>query len=346
MARRGWSWVVGVGAGLMAPGVAAEVGYREGPIVDGRRGGAGDLRATVALTDTSGESFCTGTLIAPRVVVTAAHCIVNENEETGQVLGVRSANELQVVAGATDVGSAPESMRYGVSEVIAHEGYPNDGPTTDPSGAGRFDDVGVLLLAQPVGGLTPAYIPSVDEAMARLSAGVAVTITGYGATSPTTDDSGVLYTAETPFQTRVDAEIVLGSNGDPDTCPGDSGGPAYLVVGGASWLVGVTSRAGQNSVAACGEGGIYGFAPVYRDWFASHSQGLYVAGTGPTPTDPTPTDPTPTDPTDDCDPEVDEDCFFDDEDEGCAGGGIGLWGLAGLGVVWAGRRLRARAARV
>lgn len=334
-----------VGSFVQVSMAHAEVEVIEAPIVDGRRGSAADIRATVSLVDDSGESFCTGTLIAPRVVVTAAHCVVDESE-TGEVTGVRSPGELEVVAGAIDVGSASSGQRYALSAVVPHEGYPNETTSGHPSGAGRFDDVALLILSQPVAGMTPAYVPSVEEAVARLTVGTSVIITGYGATSPNTEDSGILYTAETPFETRIDAEIVLGSEGTPDTCPGDSGGPAYLVVSGATWLVGVTSRATENSVEACGGGGVYGFAPAYRGWFSANSQGLYTGGA---------VDPVdPVDPIDECDPEFEncdecdpefEDCEdfeecdpeFEDcedfEDDGCAGGGLSGLTLGGLFLV-------------
>ncbi len=315
--------LVGLAAVGGVSGARAEVGIVEAPIVDGRRASAGEILATVSLTDSSGESVCTGTLIAPRVVVTAAHCLVQENEETGQVISVNSAGDIEVVAGVLDVAEASGSQRYAVAEVIVHEGYPNETASSHVSGAARYDDVGVLILERAVAGMTPAVVPTVSEAMALLDGGASVTITGYGATSANTDDSGVLYTAETSFEVRVDAEIVLGGPSEPDTCPGDSGGPAYLKSGSATWLVGVTSRASENAVATCGEGGVYAFAPVYRDWFVANSQGLYSASpTGPV-------DPEePVDPGEELgencelveeDGEFYEECY--DEEEGCAGGG-------------------------
>lgn len=62
---------------------------------------------------------------------------------------------MRVVWGVLDVADAGSSDTYGVSNVIVHEGYPNDSPPTDEaSGAGRYDDIGLLLLDRAVGGAT------------------------------------------------------------------------------------------------------------------------------------------------------------------------------------------------
>lgn len=294
------------------------------PIVDGRRASASEVYATVSIIDEAGESNCTGTLIAPRVVVTAAHCLAIEDEQSGAVTGVASPDSVRVVWGVVDVSDADTSNTYSVSNVIVHEGYPNDSaPVDEASGAGRYDDLGLLLLDRAVSGATPAIVPSLADAIAALDGGATVTITGYGATSPDTDATGLLYIANVSFQLRTDFEIVLGTSGEPDTCPGDSGGPAYLL-GGTPKLVGTTSRANQNATRNCGEGGVYGFVPAYRSWIVQHAGGLYTGDGTVDPTDPT----DPTDPEDPIDPE-DE---LDDEDytEDCSGGSATLAGLIAL----------------
>jgi hypothetical protein len=321
---------------VVATPARAELDIIEAPIVDGRRASASELHGTVSLTDAAGESGCTGTLIAPRVVVTAAHCVTIEDEETEAVTGLISLDDIFVVAGALEVASAGDDDVYGVERMVIHPGYPNEPPTSNSAGAGRYDDVAILILERAVTGLSVATIPSVDDAMGALDGATDVVISGYGTTGPDRDDSGVLYIAETRFDGRFDAEIVLGGNGTPDTCPGDSGGPAYIVGSGRLWLVGITSRAAEDSVATCGERGVYAFAPVYRDWLVTASEGLYAGADAPAP------GPDPDDGGDD----GEEDDF---DDEGCAAGGFGQKApIAGavvfLGVVaFASRRRRALA---
>ncbi len=336
-----------------APAARAEVEVITAPIVHGRVAGASELYATVAIVDAqTGESNCTGTLVAPRVVVTAAHCLAIEDEESGEVTGITDASELVVVAGALDVADATSTQSYAVAGVVVHEGYPNESAPVDvESGAGRYDDIGLLILTDDVGELQSAIIPSVDEALAALDGASSVFVSGYGATSADTDDSGVLYIAELEFALHADAEIVLGGPGQPDTCPGDSGGPAYLLDGAQALLVGTTSRASESAQASCGDGGVYAFAPFYRDWIVANADGLYsVVPTDPTdpdPTDPDPTDPDPTDP-DPTDPDPTDPDGLDETDdgsadEGCAGGGSS-GALVGLGFLIAGaaRSLKTR----
>jgi len=326
----------------------AEVEFVTAPIVGGRLAGAGDFHATVAIVDGNGEANCTGTLVAPRVVVTAAHCLAIEDETSGAVTGVAAPGDQRVVAGVLDVSEATADDTYEVTRVIVHEGYPNESqPVDGATGAGRYDDIGILILGRPVEGLAVARVPTVDDALALFEANSA-TISGYGATSPDNDATGVLYIGEIGFTLRADAEIVLGGAGQTDTCPGDSGGPAYILSGGQALLVGATSRASDNAQASCGDGGIYSFVPFYDAWIASHSEGLYTSDATVDPGDPNdPNDPgdpvDPNDPNDPNDPDDPDDPGLDEDtgDEGCAGGPTS-GALLGLGVVMSAIAVRVR----
>ncbi len=317
---------------------------RMAPIIDGRVANTSELYGTVAIVLTEDNSpSCTGTLIAPRVVATAAHCVVEQEEGGEAIIRNFAPSELMVVAGVVDISEANEAQAYALSKIVVHPDYPNlDNASNDPSGAGRYDDVALLVLEREVTTLTPVAIPTIEEVTDRLVSGALVTISGYGTINAEGEGGGLLYIAETPFDSRVDVELVLGKSGEPDTCPGDSGGPAYLVLGGKAELVGITSRSAADATVTCGEKGVYGFAPAYRDWFASSSDGLYDPGAPTEPGGPvTPEEPVTCDPntedcgetcdpnTEDCDETCDpntEDCG-EDEDDGCNGGPLS-WPLA------------------
>jgi trypsin len=363
------SLVVGVVVGAIGSAGAAQaappagMSTREAPIVDGRRATEAERFGTVALVYTSdGEVWCTGTLIAPRVVLTAAHCVVEQDLNTDAVTRRMEPSEIMVVAGPLDAAAATEADVREVERIALHPGFPNDAPSDDPTGGGRYDDLAVVVLASPVTALSPVVIPTPEAAQAGLVAGAQLTITGYGTLDADGKGGGVLYIAQTPFQRILDHELVAGAEGSPDTCPGDSGGPAYLVVDGVAELVGVTSRGSANVEAICGEGGLYGFAPLYRDWVARVSGGLYAPDAPLEPPPEPACDPATEDCGESCDPATEdcgeacdpatedcgESCDPATEDcgeasEGGCSGGAGV-GLGGLGVLALWRRGRRRAA--
>jgi endonuclease G len=68
---------------------------------------------------------------------------------------------------------------------------------------------------------------------------------------------------ETELGFDQDLEFVAGGEGF-DSCNGDSGGPAYITVGGERVVAGLTSRATETARNPCGDGGIYTRVDVHE----------------------------------------------------------------------------------
>jgi hypothetical protein len=190
--------------------------------------------------------YCTGTLIAPTVVVTAAHCD-----------GIR-----RVFLRGPDVR------------------FPEDGETIRVSRVFRHDeaDLQVLVLESP-SAVEPRRVASgavADNAQTAILVGFGTTnlagTTGYGRKRkvevPIVSASCATQNDVDNFGCSRGTEIVAGHRGlRKDSCKGDSGGPLYVKgPGGAHFLLGATSRGINNADNVCGDGGIYVRVDKFLDW--------------------------------------------------------------------------------
>jgi uncharacterized protein (TIGR03382 family) len=221
------------------------------PIVGGTQVPAGRWPDVVAVLGEDGA--CTGTLVAPDVVLTAGHCI--------------EIHPTHVIADATDYTSGGE--RIAVKSARAY-----------PSWWERFD-VGVLVLdhaAHP----TPRAIASACLANARLRAAAPLRIVGFGLTTlNATGDNTVLREATIPVldpfctsdptclaAARPNGELIAGGRGT-GSCLGDSGGPAFVDGPTGPALVGVVSRGLDVPGLPCGNGIVYVRADKIAAWIQS-----------------------------------------------------------------------------
>jgi hypothetical protein len=199
---------------------------------------------------------CTGTLVAPNVVVTAAHCLPDCAQ--------------QIFIGE-DVERPRDGRVIAVRAAVAHPGYRPPDPT---------DDIAVLILAEPVDDVAPRAIADPGA----VDAAETVRLVGYGNTDVQSRGGyGRRRMVDVPVagaDPRLGAdltrEFVAGVPFlDRDSCNGDSGGPAYVAVDGDWQLAGATSRATASAVRPCGDGGIYTRVPFYADWIRSVPGGLW-----------------------------------------------------------------------
>jgi secreted trypsin-like serine protease len=140
-------------------------------------------------------------------------------------------------------------------------------------------DVKLLELSSSVSH-APAPIPTTSGAV-----GTATRIIGWGQTCPTSGCGSTPRVAN-----ELDTSIVSDSrcsginaayeictnntNGNAGACYGDSGGPQVRSVSGRWVLIGVTSRAGNNSSVCATGPSIYGDLPSIRSWVSQQVGGL------------------------------------------------------------------------
>lgn len=175
--------------------------------------------AVVALTY-RGYAFCTGTVIAPRYVVTAAHCLAD----------VPVPMTTCEVFFGSDLAMPGESIA--IAEAIPHPAFDHASPTFE------VNDIAVLRLA------SPTQVPPVRLARAALgpgSIGQEMRIVGFGRTSPDGSVSGVKRQGKAHVL-ELGGTFFSMSVSPSATGKGDSGGPAFTLEEGVEVLAGIHAR--------------------------------------------------------------------------------------------------------
>lgn len=268
------------------------------PVVGGTAVPEGKWRDVVAVIGL--DSTCTGTLIAPDIVLTAGHCI----------------------------DGAPYEVRTDtIDYATAGDRIPVKWARAYPSWETKYD-VGVLMLEHVARGRARKIAPAC-AAREALVEGAMVHLVGFGLTAPDGGGNTQLREVDVPVMNPTCAddvscqsaiaphgEFVAGGLG-VDSCFGDSGGPVFMETAEGPALLGVVSRGLAVPGTTCGDGGVY----VRADKIVSWAQSITGVDFKPAP----------------CEGPADD--GGEEELGGCsAGSGVGTGGLIALSGLLARRR--------
>lgn len=222
-------------AAMLSATALAQQGKANNRIVGGVNVGKGKIPFQVSLQSADGSHYCGGSLIAPNMVLTAAHC-----PPPAQVaIGVHRLSK-------QDTDKQVEVIK--VKEYTKHTSY--DPQTTEVD----------IALVELVSGskYTPVKVYYHQTAEEMDTEGQTLTVSGWGALKQGGQGPDILQKVDVPVVSNdecdqkykdydnsyeiKDHQLCAGfAAGGKDSCQGDSGGPLFTKAGGDFLQVGVVS---------------------------------------------------------------------------------------------------------
>jgi secreted trypsin-like serine protease len=221
-------------------------------------------RYVMMIYEEDSKKICTGTLIGPQLILTAAHCVGSRQDGITLAFGV-------------DPMSGTYILRKSAG-FKTHHLY--------NSASNRNDLAIIYFKGETPRGYMPALVPAASFPVKETYSFSAVGYGRYSGLPPATEKdsqgSGRLRSTDLIINSisKDEKSFIVGQNNGRGICSGDSGGPALMRLNGHDYVVGVASaviwsgKEMQKNRDVCADRSMYMNVSRYGTWIREASQNL------------------------------------------------------------------------